>query len=103
MGAGFRTFPVPAGASESDIVESRQIETPAVDEPRSVVKVTLRDTTNGKLLSVQRLDRYTYVTPSGHSSDNVARSLDGQDDRYTYVGAEIIVPARSSSASDPST
>jgi hypothetical protein len=93
-------LPVPAGASESDIVESRQSETPAVDEARCVVKVTLRDTASGKLLSVQRLDRYTYLVPFGHSADSVARSLDGQDDRYTYVGAEIIISARSSSTSD---
>jgi hypothetical protein len=55
-----------------------------------VVNVLLRDTVSGDLLSVQRLDRYTYLTPSGHSGDDIARALDGQGDRYTYVGAEIL-------------
>jgi hypothetical protein len=103
-GSGIPYIPDGWQGSEIDIVESTQIEdAPTVDEPRSVVKVTLRDTTNGKLLCVRRLDRYTYMAPSGHSAHDIARSLEGQDDRYTYVGAEIIVPARSSGESDPRT
>jgi hypothetical protein len=60
------------------------------DEGRVVIHVIVRDSSNGKLLTVRRLDRDQYLIPPGHDAWAVSQAIAGyEDDRYSYHGAVV--------------
>jgi hypothetical protein len=64
----------------------------ANDEPGVLIHIIVRDSANGELLTVKRIDRDTYEPPPGHEPRRIAEAVDGCDARYTYVGAVVYPP-----------